>query len=188
MTHRKAAFADRVLAPGHLREILAELRGYLKSTRTRQDENIRVLQKVLSELETSANRLFEAVEKGLLPMDDMLKDRAQKIKSRREALMIQIAGARRQGEIPVSTLSPRQVEAFGASVRERILSNDAGIAKRYLRQFVSEIRFDGLKVVMHGKKTALMAAAAEKEMGTAGVPISSLVWLPNLGSNQGPTD
>jgi site-specific DNA recombinase len=41
---------------------------------------------------------------------------------------------------------------------------------------------------MRGKKAALLAAAAEKEMGTAGVPTSVHGWLLDLGSNQGPTD
>ena len=41
---------------------------------------------------------------------------------------------------------------------------------------------------MTGRKDALLAAVAEKKMGTARVPISGLSWLPDLGSNQGPTD
>ena len=42
--------------------------------------------------------------------------------------------------------------------------------------------------MMTGRKDALMAAALDKKVGTAGVPTSSLSWLPDLGSNQGPTD
>jgi len=53
---------------------------------------------------------------------------------------------------------------------------------------VSEIRFDGKRVVMRGKKSALLAAAAQKEKGTTGVPISVSNWLLDLGWNQGPTD
>ena len=41
---------------------------------------------------------------------------------------------------------------------------------------------------MSGKKDALLIAALEKKMGTAAVPTSSPSWLPDLGSNQGPTD
>ena len=58
----------------------------------------------------------------------------------------------------------------------------------YLREFVSEIRFDGKRVVMRGKKAALLAVAAQKEMGTARVPQFQTKWLLNLGSNQGFTD
>jgi hypothetical protein len=53
---------------------------------------------------------------------------------------------------------------------------------------VAEIRYDGKRLTMSGKKDALLAAAMDEEMGTARVPPSSLSWLPDLGSNQGPTD
>ena len=62
------------------------------------------------------------------------------------------------------------------------------LSKRYLREFVSEIRFDGKQVVKRGKKADLLAAAAQKEMGTTCVPSSVPNWLLDLGSNQGPTD
>jgi len=182
------AFADEVLSPERLREMLKEMKGHLKDAHARQGESIRSLQRELNELETATNRLYEAVERDLLPMDEMLRDRAQKLKSRREAVLIQIAGARRQTEMPLSTLTGGQLDAFGAALRARLMDTDTGPAKRYLRELVSEIRFDGKRVVMRGKKAALLAAAAQKKMGTTRVPISSLVWLPDLGSNQGPTD
>lgn len=45
-------------------------------------------------------------------MDDTVRDRAQKNKARREAVLIEIAGARRQKEVPVSMLSASQLDAF----------------------------------------------------------------------------
>ena len=91
-------------------------------------------------------------------------------------------------ELPAAMLSTRQLDAFSTALRARVLDRTAGFSKRYLREFVSEIRFDGKRVVMRGKKAALLAAAAQKEMGTTGVPRSEPSWLLNLGSNQGPTD
>ncbi len=153
------AFTDKVLSPERLRAMLKEMKGHLKNAKARQDESIRSLQRELNELETATNRLYEAVERDLLPMDEMLRDRAQKLKSRREAILIQIAGARRQAEMPLSTLTGGQLDAFGAALRTRLMDTDTGPAKRYLRELVSEIRFDGKRVVMRGKKAALLAAA-----------------------------
>ena len=90
--------------------------------------------------------------------------------------------------MPLALLTSKQVEAFGAALRCKLSDPASGATKRYLRQFVGEIRFDGQKVVLRGKKAVLLAAAAQKEMGTARVPTSGHVWLPDLGSNQGPTD
>jgi site-specific DNA recombinase len=183
-----AAFADKVLTPDRLREMLREMKGHLKNVHARKDDTVRVLQKELAELEQATNRLCEALEKDLIPMDELLRDRAQKLKARRDAVLVEMAGARRSTEMPVAMLSAKQVEAFGTALRTRLMDSSSGATKRYLRQFVGEIRFDGKRVVMRGKKAALLAAAAEKEMGTAGVPTSAHGWLLDLGSNQGPTD
>lgn len=63
---------------------------------------MRTLKKELVELENATNRLYEAVEKGLLPMDDMLKVRAQKLKLRGEAVFIEVAGTKLLTRVPIS--------------------------------------------------------------------------------------
>ena len=78
----------------------------------------------------------------LLPIDDMLKVRVQKLKSRREALLIEVAGTRRMKELPAAMLSAKQLDSFSAALRVRVLDRSAGFSKRYLHEFVSEIRFD----------------------------------------------
>ena len=65
-----AAFADKVLTPERLRAMLQEMKQHLKQATSGQDETLRALKKELVELETATNRLYEAVEKGLLPMDE----------------------------------------------------------------------------------------------------------------------
>ena len=182
------ALADKVLTPERLKEMLRELKARLKKTQAGQHDQVRGLQRELAELELATNRLYEAVETGKLPMDDLLTARAQKLRAKRDAMLIEIAGAKRAKEMPISALSASHVEAFGAALRARVLDTAGGFPKRYLRQFVSEIRFDGARLTMRGRKDALMAAALEREMGTARVPTSSHSWLPDLGSNQGPTD
>ena len=94
----------------------------------------------------------------------------------------------RKKEMPESALKAAHVEAFGVALRARLQAGAGSFPNRYLRQFVSDIRYDGKRLTMTGRKDALMAAALDKKVGTAGVPTSSLSWLPDLGSNQGPTD
>ena len=182
------ALADKVLTPERLKLMLRELKVRLKNVKAGHDDQARVYQRELTELDQATNRLYEAVEKGILPMDDTLTARAQRLKGRRDALMIEMASARRSKEMPVSALNAAHVEAFGVALRARLQAGAGSFPKRYLRQFVSEIRYDGSRLTMSGRKDALMAAALEKKMGTATVPTSSLSWLPDLGSNQGPTD
>lgn len=182
------AFADKVLTPERMKNMLREMKLLLKGAKARREDTLVPLQRELTELETATNRLYEAVEKGLLPMDETLRDRAQKNKARREAVLIEIAGARRQKEMPVSMLTASQLDKFTCALRARVLDREGGFSKRYLHQFVSEIRFDGKRVVMRGEKTALLAAAVQKEKDTAGVPSFVPNWLLDQGSNLGPTD
>ena len=91
-------------------------------------------------------------------------------------------------ELPVAWLSARQLQAFSTALRARVLDRTAGFSKRYLREFVSKIRFDGKRVVMPDKKALLLITAAQKEKNTTRVPTSEPNWLLDLGSNQGPTD
>jgi hypothetical protein len=110
------------------------------------------------------------------------------LKGKRDTVLMELASVRRSKEVPAAALSAAHVEAFGAALRARLQEGAGGFPKRYLRQFVNEIRFDGKRLTMSGRKDALLAAALEKKMGTVGVPTSSPSWLPDLGSNQGPTD
>jgi site-specific DNA recombinase len=183
-----ANFAEKILTPDRMAAMLKELKTQLRHAQTKNEDTLSPLRKELADLETATNRLFEAVEKGLLPMDEMLRDRAQQLKARREAILVLIAGHKRIKEMPVTMLTQGQLTAFTCAVRNRLLDRQNGFSKRYLREFISEIRFDGKQIVMRGKKATLIAAAAQKEMDTARVPISVPNWLPDLGSNQGPTD
>ena len=64
------ALADKVLTSARLKEMLRELKARLKKAQAGQDDRVRNLQRELTELGLATNRLYEAVEKGILPMDD----------------------------------------------------------------------------------------------------------------------
>ena len=157
-----------------------KMKRHLKQAPSRQDETLGTRQKELVELETATNRLYEAVEKRLFPMDDMLKVRAQKLKARRETVLIKVAGTNRMKELPAAMLSAGQLDTFSTVLRVRVLDRTTGFSKRYPRRFMGEIRFNGKRIVMSGKKAAVLAAASQKEMGTTRLPRFEPNWLLNL--------
>ena len=61
--------------------------------------------KKLAELESVAGRLYEAAERGLLPINDTLQEREQKLKARQESVLLEMAGTRRQGAIPFDNIN-----------------------------------------------------------------------------------
>ena len=108
---------------------------------------------------------------------------AQKLKGQRDAILIAMAQVRRSKEVPVAALNAAHVEAFGSALRARLQEGAGSFPKPYLRQFMSEIRFDGTRLTMSGRKDALLIAAL-KQTDTARVPTCALSWLAKPGKSE----
>ena len=66
------------------------------------------LKKELDRVQQSSQKLYGAVEKGLLPMDSTLTDRANKLQAQRQGLLTEIAGLRRLKQMPLRFLERRR--------------------------------------------------------------------------------
>lgn len=120
-----------MLDPLRLKALPAELKKRLKTFREGSAESVKVLEKELTELDASIERLYEAVEKGLLSLDDTLSSRASKIKARRDIVVRDLDSARQSRETPLDILSPATVDAFAKVMRKRLLDDSTGLPKRY---------------------------------------------------------
>jgi hypothetical protein len=174
---------DKVVSPERLKAMLKAMKARIKDAQANQNTHLLVLQKELSELEQATGRLYEAVEKGLLPMDGTLRERAQKLKARRESILIEMAGTRQQKAIPLDKINAGQIQAFGNAIRTKLLDRENGFSKQYLRLLVNEIRVSGNEIRMTGSKATLVHAVLQKKMDTATVPTFVSNWLPDLDSN-----
>ena len=172
------ALADKVLTPIRLKSMIAEAKKYLRNSHSEHDEQLKRLTKELSDLKLRSDRLFEAVENGFLPMDSALQSRAQKLQARRQELLLEIAGFKRQAETPLKRLSGNQVEAFGKALKARLAENGS-FAKQYLRLLVTRIRVTRNKLEMQGSYDALANAIGQSTHGAiAMVPSFAPSWLP----------
>ena len=117
-----------------------------------------------------STKLYEAVETGILPLDASLQERIHKLHTKRQQILTEIAGLRRQRELPTALLTPSKVQAFTQTLRTRLLGNRT-FAKEYLRLLVDEIRLEGETLRVTGSYAALAGAALEEHLGTRnGVP------------------
>ncbi len=173
------ALAEKVFTPQRLKSMIAGARERMRNTHSEQDARLKVLAKELNELKSRSERLFEAVESGHLPLDAALQERAHKLQARRQEVLLEIAGLKRQAETPLRALKASQVEAFGRALKSRLGANRP-FAKQYLRLLVSEIRVVDRQLEMRGSYAALAHAVAAKKPGTlAGVPSFASSWLPD---------
>ncbi len=182
------AVADKVFTPSRIKTLIAELRKTMTKGRSKEDEELARLKREIDSTDNALNKLYEAVEKGLLPLDETLQARAQGHKGRREALLVEMAGLRRRQEMPMSAIQPSKVGDFCTALRNVLLGKNQAFAKQYLKALVSEVRMLGDSVTITGSRVALAYAVAGAGIAGARVPSSVPNWLPDLDSNQGHTD
>jgi site-specific DNA recombinase len=79
----RQALAERVFTPERVRKMVELLRANLKNSHIGSSEQTKRLRQELEKNRLASERLLEAVEKGLLPMDDILAKRSHALQSER---------------------------------------------------------------------------------------------------------
>ena len=183
-----SSLADRVFTAPRVRAMLESLRQRLGSSQAMHDGKLKRLRKELDTLQYRSNQLHEAVEKGFLPIDSTLTERANKIQAQRQGLLTEIAGHQRLKQIPVEALGEKKVHVFTTALRERLLEKVRAFSKKYLNLLVEEIRYQNRQLVMKGSYAALARVMGENKGGTpkGEVPTFGLDWLPGQDSNLRP--
>jgi len=111
--------AERVFKPERVKLMLSELQDNLKKSGATHNDQLKTLTKELNLNTKQSDRLLEGVEMGVLPMNDALKERVHKHQARWQEILTDIAGLRRDKELPLTEVGPKQVNAFCASLKLR---------------------------------------------------------------------
>lgn len=132
------------------------------------------------------DKLYEAVEKGFLPLNSSLQERVEKHETRRQEILVELASLKRQKEMPVEKLGKKHIAAFCSALKERLCDRASNFGKEYLKLLVKEIRVDKKEVHLSGSYSALASALSiSTKPAHAMVPSFVPNWLPNPDSNQG---
>lgn len=182
-----STLADKVFKPARVALMLQELARRQRAAHTVENAQLVRLRKEADEAGRGLERLYEAVEKGLLPMDDTLRSRAQKLRAHREEILIEIGKLQDRRQLAVQKVSPAQVEAFCSALKTHIADPTTGFGKAYLRMLVDEIRLDGDQLTVrgsYGKLAEAIGSQAGKKAGS--VPSFVPDWRPEHESNVRP--
>ena len=180
------ALAERVFTPKRALSMLQALKKDLKGSKEGKNEQAKKLSKELDDNKRQTERLYEAVEKGLLPLDSTLHERVHKHQSRRQEIMTEMAGLKRQNEFPLSNLSPRYVNAFCSALSDKLKDKESNFGKEYIKLLVDEIKVEGQNIFLKGSYGTLVGAIQKQKLGHShGVPSFGNVWLPSADSNHG---
>ena len=122
-------------------------------------------------------------------MGNSLKERAHKHQTRRQEVLVEMAGLRRQKEMPLSQLGPKKIETFCKALKQRLQDKESNFGKEYLRLLVDEIKVEGKEVRLRGSYGAVAGLLNKTKVGLREeVPTFGTSWLPELDSNQRQAD
>jgi hypothetical protein len=111
-------------------------------------------------------------------MDDTLTQRSEKRQRRRQSILFEIAGVKREKPMPVLRVNPKSIKAFTTSLCEKLLEPGSKLVKGYLKLLISEIRLEGNPVLI-SRSYAPLAHAVTMPHGHMGrVPRFVPNWLP----------
>ena len=181
--------ADQVFAPERVQNMMVALRKRIKTSKDTQQEHINHLNRQLKQTEERQHRLYEAIETGVIDLDETLQRRAQQLKSAREALMIELAMVRRAHSLPIDQLKASQIEVFAKTLKAKLLAQDSALAKSYLNLLVDEIVVKDGAATMRGSYSALANAVAMDKIKVGHlkqVPTSMSEWCARSDSNARP--
>ena len=128
-------------------------------------------------------RLFDAVETGIMPLDSLLQDRINQLRTARDALLLEEARIKESPVLPMDRILASDVDMFAKLMRKKL--RDREFSKRYLSALVDRIEVTPNQATLKGNYRKLTSAIiAAKKMGTSDeVPIFMCDWRARRDSN-----
>ena len=177
----------QLLQPDRMSTILGALLDRQTTKDTAVEERRSVLKSEIKAKDEKLNRLYRAIEDGVVETDDQLRDRIKAIKNERDMAQASLDRIAEQSR-DRSTLTPERIQAFTKLMHDKLDNGDVQARKAYLRAVISEIRVDDDKVSIIGDKATLSAVIAGQNGTNANVSGFVRKWRARNDSNVRPSD
>ncbi len=182
---------DRLLQPERLEAILASILDRRQERTERRRVHLAELHKRIAETDQRLNRLFDAIESGVVDLDAPgLKERIAGLKAIREQASADAERAQAAlHHAGNQAVSPDMVKTFARAARQRIRLDSGGYRRDHLRALAQRVEVADTEVRIMGSKSELLrtlVAASGGKSGVVGVQSSVLKWRTRHDSNVWP--
>ena len=177
----------QLLQPDRMSTILGALLDRQTTKDTAVEERRSVLKSEIKAKDEKLNRLYRAIEDGIVEADDQLRDRIKALKNERDMAQASFDRIAEQSR-DRSTLTPERIKAFTKLMHDKLENGDVQARKAYLRVVISEIRVDDDKVSIIGDKATLSAVIAGQNGTNTNVSGFVRKWRARNDSNVRPSD
>jgi site-specific DNA recombinase len=122
-----------------------------------ENKRILILQREVTDAEDRLKRLYRLVEDGVTDLDDLLKERLDRLKADRDRgrAALEATKTRQGADIRID---PALIESFGRTMRENLTTGSAPFRKAYLRSLIDVIEVDDAQVRIKDSKEVLERA------------------------------
>lgn len=178
--------SEKVFAPERIQSLVANFRKQQSVKQQDSQAQKIAIQRQFDQLDERQHRLLEAIESGVLELDEITQKRMQQIKISREALKIEMANLNRLPEISTEPLKASQIDKVSQLLKQKLLNSDKKIAKSYLNLLVDKIVVTDDIATIQGNIHSLIAAselAKTKSGQLKQVPTFMPDWCARRESN-----
>ena len=181
------AFRDKIYTADYIRAAIDTMRNHAKHHGGEDRLRIKKLETEAKEIEQAENKLYEAIEKGVLELDDKLKTRVKQHKDRQQMITVELDTLRRQNQTPMQSLTPQKIEAISRVLNKRFATSTP-FSRAYLKATVNEITITDDLLKLSGENKTLADLIASNGIIAPNTSVHSFVpsWRARDDSNVRP--
>jgi site-specific DNA recombinase len=173
---------ERLFTPERLTKILESLVERQRAKNRAVDDRRAALAAELAASNEKLNRLYRAIESGIVDLDHLLTERVDVLKVECDLAQASL------DRIVVQTnmramITPDRLAAFSQLIREKLDTGDTQARKAFLQSIISQIEVDDNKVRIVGEKASLAAVIAGRQTGQDQVRGFVRKWRARRDSN-----
>jgi site-specific DNA recombinase len=180
------SLVGQLLQPERLAVMLFSLKARRAEKADSENKRIMVLQREVTDAEDRLKRLYRLVEDGVTDLDDLLKERLDRLKADRDRARaaLEATKSRKGADIRID---PALIESFGRTMRENLTTGSTPFRKAYLRSLIDVIEVDDAQVRIKGSKDVLERAVVASQPGAEPRSQMSTKWRTRHDSNVWPS-
>jgi len=173
---------ERLLHPERIAAMLSSLKARRAEKADSENKRIMTLQHELTDAEDRLKRLYRLVEDGVTDLDDVLKERLDRLKADRDRARaaLEATKSRHGAEIRID---PALIESFGRTMRENLTTGSTPFRKAYLRSLIDVIEVDDAQIRIKGSKDVLERAVLASRSAAEPRSQMSTRWRTRHDSN-----
>jgi site-specific DNA recombinase len=178
---------ERLFTPVRLTKILESLFERQRVKNRAIEDRRAALTNEFSTANEKLNRLYRAIEDGIVDLDAQLKARVDALKAQRDLAQSSLDRITIQADTR-AMITPDRLASFSRLMREKLDNGDTQARKAFLQSVISQIEVDDRKVRIIGEKATLAAVIAGRQTGQGQVRGFVRKWRARRDSNSRPSD